>query len=225
MNDIFYVYVIMDPTIKKTYFFGEVVFYFEPFYVGKGSGERMHDHVKVATGIKSLKNNGNRHKINRINKIIKSGHTPIVKKIFDNLLEDQAKEVEKVLIELLGRRDNKTGCLTNMTDGGDGCRGLSTESKAKISNSLKGNIPWNKGKTGIYSKETRKRISNSLSGRRSKPLTEYQKECISKAQKGKFVSEETKKKISESNKGRVVWNKGTIGMQVAWNKGLRKNIN
>src|SRR5579859_5347002 len=32
------------------------------------------------------------------------------------------------------------------------------DTKKKISQSLKGNIPWNKGKTGIYSKETIEKI-------------------------------------------------------------------
>ncbi len=40
----------------------------------------------------------------------------------------------------------------------------SIEQKRKISNTLKGNIPWNKGKTNIYSQETLDKISNTLKG-------------------------------------------------------------
>jgi len=44
-----------------------------------------------------------------------------------------------------------------------GYRKNSEETKKKISQSLKGNIPWNKGKNGVQipSEETRKRMSES----------------------------------------------------------------
>ena len=44
-------------------------------------------------------------------------------------------------------------------------RGASDETKRKISESLKGNVAWNKGKTGIYSEETRKQMSESAKER------------------------------------------------------------
>lgn len=56
-------------------------------------------------------------------------------------------------------------------------------------------IPWNKGKTNIYSEETLKKMSLAKIGKPS-------------PRKGVYVSEETRRKISESNKGRKVWNKG-----------------
>jgi hypothetical protein len=44
-----------------------------------------------------------------------------------------------------------------------GYRTLSEETKQKISNSLKGNIPWNKGKKGVQipTEETRKKMSDA----------------------------------------------------------------
>ena len=42
----------------------------------------------------------------------------------------------------------------------------SEEAKQKISNSLNGNIPWNKGKTNVYSEETRKKMSISATQRK-----------------------------------------------------------
>ncbi len=50
----------------------------------------------------------------------------------------------------------------------------------------KGQIPWNKGKTGIYSEEVRRKMSES---HKDKPTV----------WKGKHHSEETKRKISEHN--------------------------
>lgn len=65
----------------------------------------------------------------------------------------------------------------------------SKESNEKISEHRKGVEPWNKGKTGVYTKEQIERMKKSATGRK--------------------LSDETKKKISESQKGRVPWNKGT----------------
>lgn len=42
---------------------------------------------------------------------------------------------------------------------------MSEESKGKMSEAKKGCTPWNKGKTGIYSKETLRKISESRIGR------------------------------------------------------------
>jgi group I intron endonuclease len=45
---------------------------------------------------------------------------------------------------------------------------LSEEIRQKIGLSLVGNVPWNKGKTGVYSKETLEKISNTQKLRLSK---------------------------------------------------------
>jgi hypothetical protein len=73
------------------------------------------------------------------------------------------------------------------------------ETKRKISRTLKGLIPWNKGKKGIYTEETRRRISEGNKGRQH---TEEAKRKISEASKKRLYSKETRKKISEGLKGR-----------------------
>lgn len=96
----------------------------------------------------------------------------------------------------------------NLTEGGEGTRGFShsftEEQKKKMSESRKGQIPWNKGKHGIYSEETRKKISEAS---KKHKYTDEVKEKISKKlkgrpspNKGKITSEETKQKISKSVK-------------------------
>ena len=65
------------------------------------------------------------------------------------------------------------------------CKGkkLSNETKEKISNSLAGNVPWNKGLT----KETDERVSK-----------------ISSSKMGHLVSNETKEKLKKANTGKKV---------------------
>lgn len=78
--------------------------------------------------------------------------------------------------------------------------------KKKISESGKGNIPWNKGKTGLQvgsrlgvevSDETRANMSAAQKG---KVMSEEVKLKISASTKGKPKSEETKRKMSEARK-------------------------
>ena len=82
----------------------------------------------------------------------------------------------------------------NMTKGGDGTLGvigekhwnygkhLSLQTKEQISHTLKGNIPWNKGKKGIYTEDMRNKMG--------------------KGQRGKHMSVEVRKKMLKSNKGK-----------------------
>ena len=71
------------------------------------------------------------------------------------------------------------------------------EYRDKISNSLKGNTPWNKGKTNVYTEETLEKMRNKI-------FTEESRQKMSNSQRGKKQSEETKKKNSEANKGRIM---------------------
>jgi hypothetical protein len=76
----------------------------------------------------------------------------------------------------------------------------------------KGKDPWNKGKTGIYSEETKQKMSISRKGRTS-PF------------KGKHHSEENKKKHSEVMKGKSPPNKGKYSInkpRVSFHKQLNR---
>jgi len=70
----------------------------------------------------------------------------------------------------------------------------------------KGQIPWNKGKKGIYSEEVL--LKNRLA-HLGKPSWN----------KGKHLSDEHKRKLSTTHRGQLAWNKGKKGLNVAWNKG------
>lgn len=80
------------------------------------------------------------------------------------------------------------------------------EIRRKISEAKKGNIPWNKGKIGVYSAETLKKMSEVKKGEKSawygKHHTEESKKKMSEVKKGYKMSEESKKKLSKAHTGK-----------------------
>ena len=68
------------------------------------------------------------------------------------------------------------------------------ETKKLLSESHKGQIPWNKGKKNVYSEEIRQKISESHKG--------------NTYNKGNKWSEVSKQKQSELKNGNIPWNKG-----------------
>jgi len=104
----FYTYVLVNPLTNL------------PFYVGKGSGTRYLDHFKeIIAGTAH-----NKHKANTIKKIIREGSQVIVDIVCIADDEQDCFEKEKQLIEQYGRKNNNTGILTNLTNGGEGVCGF-----------------------------------------------------------------------------------------------------
>lgn len=93
-----------------------------PFYIGKGKNERLYEHFDNY----EINSNplGNKHKVNKIRKALNEGLEVTATPLEENLTECEAHEREKFYIALYGRRDKGTGCLTNMTDGGEGMSGF-----------------------------------------------------------------------------------------------------
>lgn len=77
--------------------------------------------------------------------------------------------------------------------------------KARMSAKRKGSIPWNKGKTNVYSKETKASISNSLRGNTNKRGAKLGEESLQKmriASTGRHPSPEAIEKIRIAATGR-----------------------
>lgn len=74
-----------------------------------------------------------------------------------NLTEEEAIRHEIYMIDVFGRKDNGTGILRNLTDGGEGVSGLrhSSESKRKIGK---------KNSEKVRSKKVRDKIAESVKG-------------------------------------------------------------
>lgn len=142
---------------------------------------------------------GYKHNPHFFNAVQKYGWENFKHEIIDDSLT--CKEAQKLEISLISKY-KRLGISYNITDGGEGHNGvpLSKEHKEKISKTLKEKHPepWNKGKTGVYSEETRYRMG---AGTRGKP-------GVNLGRKMPPVSEETRKKISLANKGKTGWSKG-----------------
>ena len=87
-----------------------------PYYAGKGTGRRAYE--SYAHGV---------HRPKDRSRII----------IFDKPSEQDAFDAEKELIRRWGRIDNGTGCLRNLTDGGEGVSGSKHTEEWKRANSLR----------------------------------------------------------------------------------------
>lgn len=146
--------------------------------------------------------------------IIKYGWNNIKHRIIaTNLSRKDAGDLERSLI----KKYKSLYLSYNSANGGDGPQGKMSDVarkhmsesnrsndpaiRAKISQTLKENHlePWNKGKTGVYSEETRYKMGASMRG----------KVGWSRGKKLGPLSEEHKRKVSESLKGKNTWSKGS----------------
>ena len=128
----YYVYVYLDQTKIGEWSFKTLEFEYQPFYVGKGREKRDMMHLCPY----SLKHHNFKNSI--IKSIInKTGEQPIHYRIYENLTNLEAIELEIEIIKHFGRKDNKTGILANGTDGGDGANNFSYETLKKIGNPKK----------------------------------------------------------------------------------------
>ena len=145
-----------------------------PYYIGKGLGRRAF--ISDAHSVKCPRDK---------DRII----------VQEWMSEQQAFEAEKFLISCYGRIDNGTGCLRNLTDGGEGASGHvhSEEHKHKIGAANKG-ISRNLGRKP--SDEARQKMSRSHKG--------IPKPDVSRALKGKPKSLETRRRISETKRKQAI---------------------
>jgi hypothetical protein len=184
------------------------------FYVGKGKGGRIYDHVTDA----HAKRCRNKHLQGTIRKIEKAGGRVGYKKFFTALNEADALNKERELIAFHGKRTDNSGILVNLSDGGEGSSGYrhTDEAKKKVSAAHKGNT-YRRGKK--MTPEQCQRVSDGHKGlasaRKGKTHTEEAKAKMRAARakqispmKGKRHSEETKAKISATKQGTPAWNKG-----------------
>ncbi|MCK5018700.1 MAG: hypothetical protein KAS32_16685 [Candidatus Peribacteraceae bacterium] len=195
----FYVYVHLDPRKPGRYSYEgvPVSFLYEPYYIGKGIGNRYLRHFRKSEILKGI----NIEKNNIIKRIIaETGDNPYAMIVVDNLYNDKAYDIEIDFILKIGKHINNEGPLTNILDGGDGRSfgfKYSEESKKKSSEALKKYYRENP-----YSEEAKKNLSESLKKyyRETPEAKKKNSEALKKYYNENPVSEESKKKKSESLK-------------------------
>jgi hypothetical protein len=95
-----------------------------PFYIGKGRGSRINIHERTALRETS-------HKDRIIRAMLARDETVPTAKLLEHLTDDEAKQIERDLIQLIGRWP--IGPLANLTSGGDGVTSLAPASRARKS--------------------------------------------------------------------------------------------
>lgn len=181
----YYIYIYFDPTRDN-----------EPFYVGKGNGNRALTH---------LYRKDNHPVTNRIKHIRNLNSEPVVE-VLECESEDDAFSLERDLVTTIGRRGTNTGSLLNLTDGGEGTSGYVWTDEAKVTLRLAmiGRSLTEEHKQNIRNSNLGLKRSEETKQKMRKPKSEEHRQKLSEVQAGSVrgpLSEETKAKISESNRG------------------------
>jgi hypothetical protein len=183
-----YVYVYLDPRKPGKYKYETYKFDHEPFYVGRGKGERWRFFQHARQGDSTT------HKYHKIHSILSEKMEPIIHFLKVALTFDESEEIEKYFIHVLGRLDLGTGSLVNHTDGGGGVPGFTMPQKSE--HTLEKMATAQRGKK--YSEEVNKKKGVGWLGRKH---TQEEKDKIARANRGKVFSDEHKVRISKSKTG------------------------
>lgn len=200
----FYIYYLRRPDQEDPFEPGRGC----PFYVGKGNNCRAGSHRIEAREL--LHKPGRKsYKITIIHYLWKQGLDFEEDIFIDSHSEEDAFAIEIAAIEQYGRKDNGTGILANLTDGGEGGSGCirSDETKEKMrqvklgeNNPQFGKPSWNKGKSPAI--ETKEKISQALSGENHPNFGK------TSGMKGKKHTPEAIEKNRQANLGRASGMKG-----------------
>lgn len=200
----FYVYALCDP--RKPIAHGCGLPY-EPFYIGKGCGNRAFKHFSDG----KYESSYNPHKTRKIKKIkSETGRDAFLLFVRVDMLESDAFELEKALISQWGRVLNKTGVLVNITEGGSSVspRALTAAAREKQSSKRRG-VPLSenhkekirqKAKGRKHTQATREKIRNIRLDSNS-PISEATREKLSAALKGKPKPVGFGEKVSKAKQG------------------------
>ena len=194
-NNVFYVYVLRHPDGV-------------PLSVGKGCGARAKRHLSRSHS----------QFVNRIiSKIRRDGGDPVVDFVFETDDERAAHVREIELIGFYGRRNNGTGCLANLTDGGEGQSGrvCSDETRKKIGA---------KSADRECTIETRAKISKAHKGRKhtSDAVEAYRIAAIARATPEYRAAQAERTKVQWTPERKA---KQSASMRARWDeKSFRDNI-
>lgn len=194
-----YTYIYLDPNVPNNYEFMGYKFDFEPFYVGKGSGDRYLSHL-----LKAKNTHINLPVLDKIRSIYKSGYTlnnlkKFVVKIEEGIDDSEALLLEKDLIRVIGRRLFDEGPLMNILPGGESAPSMSGSSNPMFNKSWYDQwvIKYGHEEAEIRIQIYKERMSEIVSGRKHKNESKVK---ISKSIKESWLDEDVRRNRTESVK-------------------------
>ncbi len=150
MSNEYYVYAYSDPNSCDPF-----------FYVGKGKGNHSHIHLLI------YKEHQRLPFYRKLKLMLSRGIQPEITILDSGLTAERAIELEKHFIAKYGKRSDGTGCLLNLTDGGDGGAlemKLSEITRLKMSLARLGQRRPGSGKKGEsrHTEESKKKMSEAI---------------------------------------------------------------
>lgn len=204
----YYTYIYLNPERPGRFTYCGVSFLFEPFYVGKGKGDRKYVHLT-----RDIKYESNKLKANKIAKLKKKFDLREYIVTIDAESEQLAFDLEKELVNKIGRRDLCTGPLCNLNEGGGESYTASPSTKEKQSKAKTGKTY--EERLGVEkAREVKSKQSATHSGENNhyygkkhsaeiiKKMVENREYAIGKNHHryGKTHTDEVKRRLSESHK-------------------------
>jgi hypothetical protein len=195
----YYCYALLDPRKPGDYEYflsdgSNIKLTHEPFYIGKGKGDRMYQHCIEARSGKAKRS----FKNNKILKII-SGNYEVIEHKFQKEFADEesAYAHEELLIFAIGRACLKTGPLTNRSSGGNGMRSSDEGVRKKTSRSIL------KYRSNLTPQEL-DNISNRVV-QAAKNMTAEQKAIAEEKRRAKHASNSAMEKSESNDKRAMSW--------------------
>jgi hypothetical protein len=138
-DNIYYLYVLLDPRKSGLFKYDDLEFNYEPFYVGISKHKNRYlSHLGEAYRL-----NINSNKCNKIRQIkMETRMDPISINLLDKLSRYEACNLEIKYIKKIGRSNLKNGPLTNMTNGGEGISGFEMSEIANENNRKRTKLLW-----------------------------------------------------------------------------------
>jgi hypothetical protein len=167
IENIFYVYVLMDTRRVGPFKYSDYEFSHEPYYIGKGSGNRRFDHLKYAKRHHKLPGLKDKRTRDIIRETLSD---PIIRVFASDMVESAAFDAEINLISVIGRVDCGTGPLLNQTSGGDGGSGHIQSPALRLRRSQIAKIWWeNASEEDKTIRSERQKITKALKREKQPP--------------------------------------------------------